>query len=374
MIPYVGRNTQCISLNVPLKQYIAQNVNISILSNNCCSIVPYVKRVSLLLDILRQDSSLLPNALVDNDVNDVGKMNSQAVCQTTTLSWNGEDINFADLESCYEESIGLYHTGDTDFLAFHEETDPLTLTHYSVLDSQEDCFQQINAQNENDEFMNGLKELRAALSDDIQSDENDTYCSAIVLYNPTVSLWDPQNYDYWINKAAPLYRPIVSFCDERRIPKRFYQPERKRQIIRNQRNKCYRFTPYDKDYRTWYNKPPTINELPSEVGIPTKIKEKHTNACSMALVPYSGNSILDVTHKSKPIVKLQSVVLCSELVEYLTFCRNVTCQSTSKGMSSPKAPRGFKRRCENISRVLMKKCRQSESKDVPRKVLGDRNK
>lgn len=380
LVPYVGRHTQRITINIHLKQYLEQNENIHISTNSCRTVVPYVKRVSLLEDILRRvDSSLLPAAQVDNDVIDVERSSFQAVCQTTTLSWNGEDVNFADLESCYDESSGLYYTADTDFHGIHDDSDQLTLTQCTPPDSQHMYAQQAMAQNENEELMTDLEELRAALSDEIQPDTSEDNCSAVVLYNPPVSLWDQEKHEHLLKEMAPMamYRPIRSFWDQREFRMRLYQAERKRQIIRNQRNKCHRFLPYDKDDRKWCKETPPAERatIPSS-SIMQSTKGMPTNEGSMALIPYSGNSILDAIRESKSFLKPTSVVMCSELVEYLTFCRNVTCQSTSsQGKGSPKRQRGVKRRCENIShiRVVMKKWKGSESNTDPKTVLGERN-
>lgn len=372
LVPYVGRHTQRITINVHLKQYLEQNVKMPISTNSCRTIVPYVKRVSLLEDILRRAySSLLPDDQVDNDVIDVG-----AVCQKTTLSWHGEDVNFADLESCYDESSGLYYTADTDFCGVHDDSDRLTLTQCTLPDSQHVSAQQVIAQNDNEEFITDLEELRAALSDEIQSYTSEANCSAVVLYNPPVSLWDQQKYEHLQNYSAPLvmYRPVRSFWDQREFRMPLYQAERKRQIIRNQRNKCYRFIPYDKDDRKWCKEtPPVDKRAASSIIQPTK--GMPANKGSMALLPYTGNPILDAIRESKFLLKPKSVVLCSGLVEYLTFCRNVTCQSTSQGPgSSPKAQRGVKRqRHKALSHFVPKKWKRSESKAGPKTVLGERN-
>ncbi|XP_029720005.2 transcriptional regulator ATRX-like [Aedes albopictus] len=404
LVPYVNHSGTRVTLNVHLREYLDQNNQI-IIPNNCCrALAPYVKRVSLLDDILRScgcfsqisGSYQLPLVQVDSDAKDMERSTIPAVRQTTTLSWNDEEVNFADLETWYEESSGQYYTAETEFYSVHDESDPLTLTQCTLPESQQAYTQQAIEVGNEQELINHLEELRAALSDEVQENEaGPANCSAVVPYCPPVSIWDEQKYDR-LKAEAPqmvLYRPVRSFWDQKNYSMRMVQVERRRQIIRNQHNKCYRFIPYNKDDRKWAKEiPPTYVEnadicadalLPLPV-LPTNApnecssimhRTKPAAVVSMALLPYTGNCILNAIQGRVLRPEPNSVVLSSELTEYLSFCRNVTCQSSSQGIPSPKANRGVKRKRENLSQTLEtpKKSKNSKSEFILPAVLGDRN-
>lgn len=340
LMPFVDRSGSRVTFNSHLRQYLEQTVQFDTQTNSCRSIVPYVKRVSLLDDIIRRYVSLIGSypfgpVQVDYDA-DMEKSSSQALRQLTTLSWNGEDFNSTDLDSYYDQSSGQYYTAESDLCTAHDESDQLTLTQCTPPDSQQ-VYTQENIGHASDEVLvDDLEELRAVFSDDIDTNIRSSYCTAVP-YSSANSTCDQRKYDY-LNAPVAIYRPIRSFWDQRYFYARLFQAERRRQIIRNQHNKCYRFIPYNKDDRKWSRHMPTIHEC--------KGADSAMPSHGMALLPYKGNCILNAIRNQMSLLEPKVVVLSSELVEYLTFCRNVTCQSTSHGMPSSKSHRGVKRKLE----------------------------
>ncbi|XP_058818432.1 uncharacterized protein LOC131681581 [Topomyia yanbarensis] len=177
------------------------------------------------------------------------------------------------------------------------------------------------------------------------------------------------------NSTVAVYYRIHSFWNQNKYDE-LLQAKRRGQVIRIQRNKRYRFIPYDRNNRkqrracpfdgdssTWIHKlskqitaePPTSSQSTSSVEHCPTTKSADT---SLALIPYAGNPILSAIHEQISTT-LKSFVFHSELTGYLTFCSNVDCQSTMI------LRRGLKRKLErdNIltGSIVSKKFKGSDS-------------